>query len=131
MRSLPGYRGRGSFAAWLHGIAVNLWRDARRRPAVPTVPLDEWAAGGADPADLAQQAAWGTAVQAALGSLDADHRLVVLLHEVAGFRYREIARLLGCPLGTVKSRLHYALAHLRVALEETWRGKTIDELPTR
>ena len=44
---------------------------------------------------------------------------MLILHELQGFKYREIAEILGCPLGTVKSRLHYAIVALRAALDET------------
>jgi RNA polymerase sigma-70 factor (ECF subfamily) len=54
-------------------------------------------------------------VQAAVAALPDEHRVVVELRFFAGLSLDEIATLLGCPLGTVKSRLHYALEKLRLA----------------
>jgi RNA polymerase sigma factor (sigma-70 family) len=58
-------------------------------------------------------------LRAALSTLDLEHREVLILHEVQGFKYREIAQILDCPVGTVKSRVHYAIAALRAALAES------------
>lgn len=115
IRSLPTFRGRSSFRTWLHGIAVNLYRHQRRDDRLRTEPLDPEAA---DPHHALRQAEAVLALRAALAEVDPVHREVLLLHEVQGFKYREIAEILGCPVGTVKSRLHYAIAALRAALNE-------------
>ena len=56
-------------------------------------------------------------LNAALGQLSEDHRVVVVLHEIEGLRYEEIADVLQVAVGTVKSRLHYAFEHLRRSLQ--------------
>lgn len=58
----------------------------------------------------------GHLLKSALESLSDEHREVVLLHEVEGLRYAEIAVITGVPEGTVKSRLHHAFRHLRTHL---------------
>jgi RNA polymerase sigma-70 factor (ECF subfamily) len=49
----------------------------------------------------------------AMAKLSSDHREVVVLHELDGLTYEEVAQILGVPVGTVKSRLHHAFLHLR------------------
>ena len=99
---------------WLFGIATNLLRNERRSEqraiaALPRMrPVEaEWAAAeGVHRARLATL----------LGELDADQRDVLLLYAWAEFPYAEIASSLGIPIGTVRSRLARARAHLRAGL---------------
>jgi len=120
LRSLAMFRGRSSFRTWLHAIALNLYRHQQRDSRLKTEPLDpRSAAVGGDPQAALAQREDAVALRAALAGLDPRHREVLLLHEVQGFRYREIAEILGCPVGTVKSRLHYAVAALRAALSKS------------
>jgi RNA polymerase sigma factor (sigma-70 family) len=69
---------------------------------------------GQAPPVAAERAEEARLVQAAVAALPAEHRLVVELRFFAGASLDEIATLVGCPLGTVKSRLHHALEKLRV-----------------
>ena len=57
-------------------------------------------------------------VREALKELTAEHREVILLREMEGLSYEEISEILGCPKGTVMSRLHYARSHLRDLLKD-------------
>jgi len=121
IKSLGRYRGRGSFRAWLHAIALHLHRDLLRRRRAEVGPLDVEmtpADTDANPERLADRLDLVTSVRAALAALSPEHRTVLLLHELQGFKYREIAALLDCPIGTVKSRLHYAIAAMRAALRD-------------
>ena len=110
---------RASFRTWLYGIARNAIIDLKRRsavrPAVATPPaeLDE---GPGD--DLLERALLAWQVTAALERLTPEHRQVIRLAHFQGMRLREIAEQTGLPLGTVKSRISYALRGLRLALEE-------------
>lgn len=99
------------FSSWLFRIALNLCRDARRRPYDEPV----------DPTSL-DVAAWGAgSAQATENALDADrllaalpdtHRSVVVLRYYCDLTEAEVAEILECPIGTVKSRMHVAIARL-------------------
>jgi len=115
-RDAGRYRGEASVRSWLYGIAHNLGLMALRKRR--EWPLEEWAAEHvaadmeADPADLAALAWDRERLSRALGALSAEHRAVVELVFYHGFKRKEAAQALGCPVGTVKSRLHYALRAL-------------------
>jgi RNA polymerase sigma-70 factor (ECF subfamily) len=114
-RDLPGLRDPDRFDAWLHRLTVNscldLARHRRRRPIeVEISPLDSPAAS--DPSGaLADR----ETIDRALLRLDPGHRAVVAMHYLLGMPMREVAASLGIPVGTAKSRLHYALAAMRVS----------------
>ena len=105
------------FAPWFERIVVNGCRDRlrrRQRQRVRAIALQAAAADermAPDPAD--------DNLDEALGALDADHRMVVVLRYWRDLTADEIADRLGLPVGTVKSRLHYALRKLRATLEAT------------
>jgi RNA polymerase sigma factor (sigma-70 family) len=119
IRSLASYQGRSSFRAWLHGIALNLHHDQLRQPRLAAVPLESELSRDdpeGDPQRAVERADTVRAVREALARLDPRQREVVVLSKILGFRYHETAAALGCPIGTVKSRLHYAVAALRADL---------------
>ena len=107
---------------WLYRVAINESYDRRPRGA-PSTPLDEAAEEVAanderSPAALAERAETRRVVLAALETLDSKHRTVVVLHYLSELPLAEIAVIVGCPVGTVKSRLHYALRRLRTHLAQ-------------
>jgi RNA polymerase sigma-70 factor (ECF subfamily) len=125
-RALPEFRGDAAFGTWLHQIGVNAlisWRRRRRGHAAASLnsggndPDADSAADppdvSTDPAQLADQHERERFVQRAISELDEEQRILVVLRDVQGFDYQEIARMLGCPRGTVKSRLHRARLVLR------------------
>lgn len=111
------------FEAWFGRILVNGCRDRlrrRQRQQVRAIALQaEWRgeAGGPDPAAASHLSERD--LDAAFDRLDPDHRTVVLLRFWQDLALDEIADRLDVPLGTVKSRLHYALRLLRTDLEAT------------
>lgn len=115
-RSLPRFDGRARFSSWMYGILRHRFLKARRKPR-PAVGGDEKAADRpareASPTAAAEQAEEARLVQAAVATLPDEHRAVVELRFFAGLSLDDIAMVLGCPLGTVKSRLHHALEKLR------------------
>lgn len=140
-RALASYRGDASFTTWLYRITHNTCLDYRRRQrrererwlplegsgeADDTAPL-RWlpaeAAAGADPQARAEARELQQALQQALLRLSDKHRAVLLLHDVHGFRYEEIKDIVGCSLGTVRSRLHYARRELKRLLQQMWPGE--------
>ena len=110
---------RASFRTWLYGIARNAIIDLKRRgavrPSLATAPaeLDE---GPGD--DSIERALLCWQISTALERLTPEHRQVIRLAHFQGMRLREIAEHTGLPLGTVKSRVSYALRSMRLALEE-------------
>jgi RNA polymerase sigma-70 factor (ECF subfamily) len=106
---------------WLRRTIHNLCIDRlRRRRASPEVgvPLDEGlgADPGCGPARLAESAELGRLIESELGQLSPRDRAVLLMREVEGLPYNEIAGILDVPLGTLKARLHRAREQLRARL---------------
>ncbi len=112
---------RGSVRTWLYAIARNAVIDierqrGRRPPAPPRTPDD--GSEERDPSEPIETALLRYQVQLALSRLTSEHRQMITLAHFQGLALSEIASLTGLPLGTVKSRLHYATRSLRLALEE-------------
>ena len=120
-RSLHTYT-PGTMAGWLHRITTNLFLDgARRKQRVRFDALLEGAAERLPSALPTPEAAqldqmFDADVEAALGSLPPDFRAAVVLCDVEGLSYEEIADVLGLKLGTVRSRIHRGRTQLRQAL---------------
>ena len=113
------YRGEARVTTWLLGIVHRQALNATRRKRLYTAPLEEasdLADGTAGPEARAEAADRRRALQAALGGLSREHRAVVELVLYQGLSLAEAAQVCGCPVGTVKSRLSYARAHLRKSL---------------
>ena len=132
-RSIRSFEGT-SFRAWLFRIVTNRAldrvRSRKRRPELPLEPADDdeviWAepaSAGPELADLAASREAVLVVEEALKSVPEEQRAALLLRDVEGFAYDEIALMTGVEIGTVKSRIHRA----RVAVRNTliargWRG---------
>ena len=121
VRSVRGFRGRSTIYTWLHAILLNLTRHYHRRRS--KISYDE-EAGNAEtavtdeePARMDLEAA-GSALSAALRRLSVPHREVVILRYYERMKIHEIAAHTGVSNGTVKSRLHYAIAELQKLLPE-------------
>jgi RNA polymerase sigma-70 factor (ECF subfamily) len=106
----------GAFPAWLYRIARHRALGELRKRRQPLASLEG--------IDLAEQgegddfsAEDAERVHAALGQLAPEHREVLLLRFFEGMAYEDIARVIGCHVGTVRSRLHYAKRALRRAME--------------
>ena len=126
--NLGGFRGGSSLYTWLFRIAVNTSLSHRRkkkwtRPLSAADDDDPPAAEGladphaADPAAPLMAAETETLVQQALGSLDEEHRTVIVLRDIEQCDYHQMAEILEVPAGTVKSRLHRARLMLRDKLK--------------
>jgi RNA polymerase sigma-70 factor, ECF subfamily len=129
-RGLNGYRG-GSFRAWLLRTVTNACYDElRRRQRRPTTPLEpaaenedefespNWLADPqASPEERLEQAELEHAIQHCLEGLPADFRSVVVLADIQGLDYGEVAFALRKPLGTIKSRLARARLRMRDCLQ--------------
>ncbi len=124
-RNLHSFRG-GSVRSWLSRIAINaamdLQRARRRRPASPYPELDDetWqppAGPAADPEATALAAERSRVLADALARIGPDQRTAIVLFDVEGYDYAQIAELTGVSLGTVKSRIHRGRLALRQLLE--------------
>ena len=116
-RSLARFDSRCKFSTWLYGILRHRFLKGRRqqnatRPAAPDA-LGQVPCSSRTPSSSAEASEDASRIRQAVASLPEEHRLVVELRFFAGATLDEIAAALGCPLGTVKSRLHHALEKLR------------------
>ncbi len=125
-RNLRSYRGP-SFRGWLTRIAVNaamdLQRARRRRPASPYPELEDetWQPPSReedDPESRATAAERSRELARALGAIASDQRTAIVLFDVEGYDYAEIAAMTGVSLGTVKSRIHRGRLALRALLAD-------------
>ena len=120
-RSLDSYT-PGTFEGWLHRITTNLFLDgARRKQRIRFDPLsDERAArltSDSPPPDLAlADRTFDDDIEVALATLPPDFRAAVVLCDVEGLSYEEIAEIMDAKLGTVRSRIHRGRSMLRKAL---------------
>lgn len=106
---------------WLHRVTVNLAYNfvARRKRSVGVLEtlLETFTSNpGASPERAAEHSELRDLVRAAIDQLSFEHRVVVILFYLSEFSLEEIAYILDCPVGTVKSRLHYARNKLRTHL---------------
>jgi len=139
-RYLPSFKGDSSFFTWTYRIATNLCLDsARRRGRTERVEMDESDAeieARMDPPSAAlagpQRAALNAELKAkiddALASLSENHRAILLLREVEGLSYEELAHALGIRKGTVMSRLFHARLKMQRKLREYLGDEVKDEV---
>jgi len=121
-RSIRHFGGRSAFSTWLYRVAVNVCLEFRRRRRMDEVPFEEAElslgdARALDPEEATIAGELQQKVRQAIQALPGIHREVVVLHELEGFTYAEIAHILDCPVGTVKSRLYHAFQKLRELLQ--------------
>lgn len=124
------YRG-GSFKAWLLRIVTNACYDElrrrKRRPTTPLEPTDQydqdiesphWMADpGESPEDFSERLALNEAIQHCLDDLSVNYRTVVILVDIQGMDYSQVAEVVGTPIGTIKSRLARARDNMRHCLQ--------------
>jgi RNA polymerase sigma-70 factor, ECF subfamily len=120
-RALARLEPDDSLRPWLYRVAVNLSYNRRPRKNVVLSSLDDAADEAlaneeGSPSNMAEQAELRRLVLASVDELGPKHRIVVVLHYLNGLNLAEIAAVVDCPVGTVKSRLHYALRRLRTHL---------------
>lgn len=119
-RELPRLRDVDRFDAWLHRLLVNAAMDQhrRRRRFRATVRL---LPDRPDARDFAVDLALADELRGAFERLRTDHRAALVLHHYLGMTAAEIAEVLGIPVGTAKSRLHYAAEAMRAAVDAAGR----------
>lgn len=118
-RNIRSFRQEADFGTWLHRIAINLWINwCRKHKKVLVLSLDEplmlgdqelnreLAAGQDSPLEILERTELNEQVRQALNRLHPEYKAVLVLREMEGYSYEEISSLLGCSLGTVKSRIN-------------------------
>ena len=133
-KALASFQGGSSFFTWLYRIVTNLSIDLIRRPGRQTADLDERASesddgrelpfvgrlDGADPADVVRRREIANRLQAALDALPSYHRAVIVMRELDGMSYEEMAHAMGVSKGTIMSRLFHARQKLQRALVDCY-----------
>ncbi len=137
-KALPKFEAKARFSTWIYRIAHNCVYDwARKRklrsagelndeifqreridPASFTTP-----SGGESPDVTMAHGELRVKIETALGKLSAEHREVVVLKDVQGLSYKEIAEAMSCNLGTVMSRLYYARQKLQAMLKDEYESR--------
>ncbi len=125
LRAAPRFEPKGSVTAWMFRIGANvLYSDWRRRRASPVVSIETLEPAALpiaveeDQETRRVQRRFARDARAALTKISENHRVVFHLKVEEGLTYAEIAAVLGCPIGTAKSRFHHAVRELRSLLEE-------------
>ena len=126
-RQAGSYDGRGKLAPYLYRIATNHLRSAwRREKRWKVLSLGLWSpeTSGRDPSDdlLSDEAT--RQVREALASLPLPYRAPLVLRDIEGWTYQQIADFLDCPEGTVKSKINRGRQQLRQSLASYWNART-------
>jgi RNA polymerase sigma-70 factor (ECF subfamily) len=137
-QALPRFEAKARFSTWLYRIAHNVVYDWTRKRRIESVGelndgifererIDPSSlttpSGGESPDQTLAQGELRDKIAAALGKLSEDHREVVLLKDVQGLSYKEIADVMSCSLGTVMSRLYYARQKLQTLLKDEYQSR--------
>jgi RNA polymerase sigma-70 factor (ECF subfamily) len=131
-QSLSSFKGDSLFFTWLYRIAVNTAISYRRKQKALLRLHRTDDSGVIEPADPSEQARPGHALEMAeeerrlhdaLARLSAEHRAVLVMKDLEGQKYEEMAEILGVPIGTIRSRLHRARLELRDILEQDTKKK--------
>ncbi len=137
-RALPRFEAKAKFSTWIYRIAHNAVYDwVRKRKIHSAGELNDeifereridsasftTPSGGESPDDSMSHGELRVKIQIALGKLSAEHREVVVLKDVQGLSYKEIAEVMSCTLGTVMSRLFYARQKLQVLLKDEYESR--------
>ena len=113
---LETYRGQGSFGGWMHRLTTNLVIEDRRRAARTArwfTSDEEGTLAAAGPQRSIEDA---LSLERAIAGLPAGARMAFVLHEIEGYRHREIAEMTGIAAATVRAQLHRARSLLRLSL---------------
>jgi len=133
-QSLNSFKGDAEFFTWLYRIAFNTAISLKRKQrAVLRLEWENGSTSGLEPADESAFTDPGSSMersedeaklQAALNRLSPEHRAVLVLKDIDGQKYEEIADILDVPVGTIRSRLHRARLELRELLLSEDKGST-------
>lgn len=126
LRRAETFTGAARFSTWMYRVAVNacndLSRKRARRPQSAGEDISEMAERLPDPTDALGARELSLELGEGLSLLDEQTRTAIVLHDVQGFGYADVAERLGLPVGTVKSRIHRGHARLAAALGHLHAG---------
>lgn len=129
-RALSHFRGEATFSTWLYRIVWRTCADRARRPQpVPAEVEGAASPGGTDPQAQLEEAEERRAVEAALRRLPVPYQAAVALFYLEDLPLKQVAEILGIPVGTVKTHLHRARRELRAALSERLDAGGVEILP--
>ncbi len=132
-RSLDRFEGNASFFTWLYRIVTNLAIDRRRKPSrreherldvdpdEDSPPVQLVAPPDVEPSEVLRRQEIGARIQSALDALPPYHRAVIVMREVEGLSYQEMADAMNVSKGTIMSRLFHARQKLQRALVDCYR----------
>lgn len=128
-RSISGFRGQSSFSTWIYRITTNVCLDEirkRKNKSVQYLDDDIQTDDGemqrqiiSDdplPEEIAERKELRAVINDSLGELKEEYRIIITLRDIQGMSYEEIAKVLDCPTGTVKSRINRARQALKNVL---------------
>ncbi|QNB44867.1 sigma-70 family RNA polymerase sigma factor [Thermanaerosceptrum fracticalcis] len=137
-QSISNFRGEASFLTWMCRIVTNLCRDElRKKYRTQIESLDgeitlgegevkkQVASSEPGPAELYEKKELREKIQELINTLSPEFRLALVLRDIQGFTYEEIAEQLECSLGTVKSRINRARKYLKDKLVQDWEQKEV------
>ncbi len=129
-KGIKKFRGDSKLSTWIHRIAVNVCKDAlerrkRMREVLTSFPEDDeddeklyvHPVSSSDVVEEALEEMEYERLVQAIEKLSEENRLLIKLRDIDGMSYEEIAKIMGKPVGTIKSRLHYARKKLRELVE--------------
>jgi RNA polymerase sigma-70 factor (ECF subfamily) len=137
-QALPRFEAKARFSTWLYRIAHNAVYDWMRKRRIESAGelndeifererIDSSSfttpAGGESPDAVMAQGELRARISVALGKISPEHREVVLLKDVQGLSYKEIAEAMDCSIGTVMSRLYYARQKLQTLLKDEYESR--------
>ncbi len=137
-KALPKFEAKARFSTWIYRIAHNAVYDWVRKRKIRSAgelndeiftreKIDSGSfttpSGGESPDSTMVQNELRMKIEAALAKLSSDHREVVILKDVQGLSYKEIADAMSCSLGTVMSRLYYARQKLQAMLKDEYESR--------
>ncbi|MBX3072382.1 sigma-70 family RNA polymerase sigma factor [Candidatus Obscuribacterales bacterium] len=143
-QGIDNFREDASFGAWVfrisHNLCMDILRNRKKRVAIQTIPLlartgeetdGDFEAGVDDIADMTLEPAQvldlkeeSEIIEFSLKSLPEAQRAVLILHDLEGFQYQQIAEIIGASIGTVRSRLHYGRIKLKEMLDAYYAMKS-------
>jgi len=119
-KGLPKWQQKAKFSTWLYRITLNVAADQRQQFARARTQIQKLARTVASESDAPslENLHYQDIVQRGLANLSYDRRTVLVLHDLEEVPQKEVAQILGIPVGTVKSRLFHARAALRTFLQQ-------------